>query len=298
VQPDAAAVDREMVMTTNQELIDGPEPLLAGRVAVITGGGGGIGAATVQLFARHGAHCVVVDIDDTLANAAVDAVRADGGSAGAIVADVRDPEQVLAMRDAVLREHGRADVLINNVGHWVHVADEFVQSDPGLWNELHQVNFLHVLTVTHAFLPSMIERRQGSIVNVSSVEGLRGYPGDPVYGAYKAAVVHFTKCLAVQIGQYGVRVNGIGPDVTESIQVPYSRTLPPEHQHLWPNWVPVGRMGVGADQARVLLFLASDLSAFVTGHTIPTDGGTAAAGGWFRSDSRPGRVWTNRPIAP
>jgi 2-hydroxycyclohexanecarboxyl-CoA dehydrogenase len=100
------------------------------------------------------------------------------------------------------------------------------------------------------------------------------------------------------VGKDGVRVNGIAPDDTESIQVPYSTWLPPEQQHLWPLWVPVGRMGVPDDQARIVLFLASDLSGFITGHTIPTDGGTAAGGGWFRSESRPGRTWTNRPVNP
>jgi NAD(P)-dependent dehydrogenase (short-subunit alcohol dehydrogenase family) len=145
----------------------------------------------------------------------------------------------------------------------------------------------------------MVERGRGSIVNVSSVEGLRGYPPGIIYGAYKAAVVQLTRSLGVQLGSAGVRVNGIGPDVTDSIQVPYDRIVPPEHQHLWPQWVPVGRMGVPRDQARIILFLASDLSAFMTGHTIPTDGGTAAAGGWFRSAQRAGgRAWTNRPIAP
>ena len=281
-----------------ETLIDGPGPLLDGRVAVITGAANGIGAAGARLFARHGAHCVIADIDHEHATETVEAIRAAGGSVSSITTDVRDQAQVLALRDEVLAEHGHVDVLVNNVGHWVRSFNEFVDSAPSDWDDLYQMNLLHVLSVTHAFLPSMTARGSGSIINVSSVEGLRGYPANPVYGAYKAAVVHFTQCLAVQIGRHGVRVNGIGPDVTESVQVPYTEWIPPEQAHLWPLWVPVGRMGVGADQARVLLFLASDLSAFVTGHTIPTDGGTAAAGGWFRSDSRPGRTWTNRPVAP
>jgi meso-butanediol dehydrogenase/(S,S)-butanediol dehydrogenase/diacetyl reductase len=100
------------------------------------------------------------------------------------------------------------------------------------------------------------------------------------------------------VGRDGVRVNAIGPDVTESLQVPYSQWLSVEEQKQWPQWVPAGRMGLPEDQARVILFLASELSAFVTGHTIPTDGGTGAAGGWFRSSRRADREWTNRPIAP
>ncbi len=292
-------------MTEVADLVDGPGALLAGRVAVVTGGGGGIGAAAALLFARHGAHVVIAEIDAERARVTcdeidgLDDVRAIGGSAESIEVDVRDPEQVVALRDAVLARHGHVDVLVNNVGHWLRNAGDFVDSDPGLWDELYQINVAHVFGVTHAFLPSMIERQRGSIINVSSVEGLRGYPSDPVYGAFKAAVVHFTKCLGVQVGHHGVRVNGIGPDVTESLQVPYSSWIPPEQaEAMWPVWVPVGRMGIPDDQARVLLFLASDLSAFVTGHTIPTDGGTGAAGGWFRSGSRPGRSWTNRPANP
>jgi NAD(P)-dependent dehydrogenase (short-subunit alcohol dehydrogenase family) len=272
--------------------------LLGGHVAVITGGGGGIGAATARLFADHGASVVVAEIDEAIGRATVDEINASRPDAATLlVTDVREPEQVLALRDSVLARHGRVDVLVNNVGHWLRVVD-FVDSDSELWDDLYRINFLHVLAVTHAFLPSMIEHGSGSIVNVSSIEGLRGYPPDPVYAALKSAVVQFTRCLAVQVGQHGVRVNGIGPDVTESLQVPYARMVPEEQQHLWPMWVPVGRMGEPDDQAAVILFLASDLSGFVTGHTIPTDGGTAAAGGWFRSATRRGSRWTNRPVAP
>jgi NAD(P)-dependent dehydrogenase (short-subunit alcohol dehydrogenase family) len=282
------------------DLVDGPGPLLPGRIAVITGGGGAIGSAAARLFARHGATCVIVDIDEKLANDAVESIVSEGGAASAFVTDVRDRDQVRALGDAVLTEHGHVDVLVNNVGHWVRHVDEFVNTDPALWDELHRVNYLHVLLVTHAFLPAMIERHAGSIINVSSVEALRGYPADPVYGGYKAAVAHFTKCLAVQVGNYGVRVNGIGPDVTESLQVPYSEILASEEMAQWPKWVPVGRMGMGDDQARVLLFLASDLSAFVTGQTIATDGGTEAGGGWYRNEARPNMAfaWTARPLHP
>ena len=272
--------------------------LLANRIAVVTGGGGGIGAATARLFAQHGAHVVIVDIDSELARQTASEIAASGGSAQAVVTDVRDADQVAALARSVLERHGRADVLVNNVGHWLRHPGDFVDTDPRLWDELYRINLHHVLLVTHAFLPTMIDKRAGAIVNVSSVEGLRGYPEDPVYAAFKAAVIHFTRSLAVQVGRAGVRVNAIGPDVTESLQVPYSQWLSAEEHLQWPQWVPVGRMGLPEDQARVILFLASDLSAFVTGHTIPTDGGTGAAGGWFRSSRRPDRDWTNRPVAP
>ncbi|OBH10378.1 SDR family oxidoreductase [Mycobacterium sp. E3247] len=275
-----------------------PDPLLSGRVAVVTGGGGGIGAATARVFAAQGAHVVIVDVDAALAAATVDDIAAAGGSAVAVVSDVRDADAVDDLARSVLDRYGRADVLVNNVGHWLRHPGDFVDTDAQFWDELYRINLHHVLLVTRAFLPAMIARRSGAIVNVSSVEGLRGYPEDPVYAAFKAAVIQFTRSLAVQVGGHGVRVNAIAPDVTESLQVPYSQWLSPEEQAQWPQWVPVGRMGVPEDQADVILFLASDLSAFVTGHTIPTDGGTGAAGGWFRSSRRPDREWTNRPIAP
>ncbi|WP_431195954.1 SDR family NAD(P)-dependent oxidoreductase [Mycobacterium camsae] len=272
--------------------------LLTGRVAVVTGGAGGIGAATSRLFAEHGARVVIADIDDERAQRTADEIASSGGTARAVATDVRDEEQVAALAATVRDRYGGIDVLVNNVGHWVRHPGSFAGTDPDLWDELYRVNLHHVLLVTRAFLPMMIAQRAGAIVNVSSVEGLRGYPEDPVYAAFKAAVIQFTRSLAVQVGGDGVRVNAIGPDVTESLQVPYSQWLSPDEQSRWPHWVPVGRMGLPEDQARVILFLASDLSSFVTGHTIPTDGGTGAAGGWFRSSRRSGRDWTNRPFDP
>lgn len=272
--------------------------LLADRVAVVTGGGGGIGAATARLFAQHGARVVIADIDAERGQGVADDIAASGGSGVAAVTDVRDGDEVGELARWVLDRFGRVDVLVNNVGHWLRHPGRFVDTDPQLWEDLYRINLHHVFLVTRAFLPAMTERRAGAIVNVSSVEGLRGYPEDPVYAAFKAAVIHFTRSLAVQVGRDGVRVNAIGPDVTESLQVPYSQWLSADEQAQWPQWVPVGRMGLPEDQARVILFLASDLSAFVTGHTIPTDGGTGAAGGWFRSSRRADREWTNRPVAP
>ncbi|HEY1841833.1 MAG TPA: SDR family oxidoreductase [Mycobacterium sp.] len=272
--------------------------LLTNRIALVTGGGGGIGAATARLFADHGAQVVVADVDTERARQTVDQITASGGSAFSAVTDVCDAGQVTDLARSVLERHGRVDVLVNNVGHWLRHPGDFVDTDPQLWDDLYRINLHHVFLVTHAFLPAMIERGTGAIVNVSSVEGLRGYPEDPVYAAFKAAVIHFTRSLAVQVGLDGIRVNAIAPDVTESLQVPYSQWLSAEEQAQWPQWVPVGRMGAPEDQARAILFLASDLSAFVTGHTIPTDGGTGAAGGWFRSSRRPDREWTNRPVAP
>jgi NAD(P)-dependent dehydrogenase (short-subunit alcohol dehydrogenase family) len=271
--------------------------LLDGKIALITGAGNGIGAAGAELFAAEGASVYVVDVDSEAAAGVVERIETEGGTAWPLTADVRDPAQVARMGALVLGDSGRLDVLVNNVGHWVHLPPSFADSSAAHWQALYDVNFLHVLHVTHAFLPSMLERRSGTIVNVSSIEGVRGYPPDPVYAALKAAVLHFTRSLGVEVAGQGVKVNGIAPDITQSVQVDYSRD--PDWAHdKWATFAPVGRMGQPIDQARVLLFLASELSDFLVGHTVPTDGGTLAAGGWFPSTRRTGRSWTNRPYDP
>ena len=269
--------------------------LLEGRVAVVTGGGAGIGGAISRVLAAHGATVAVAEIDPERARATASEIAAAGGRASAHVVDVREPDRTRELAEAVLSEHGGVDVLVNNVGDYLE-AVPFSRSDPEHWDALYRVNLHHVFLVTRAFLPAMIARRSGSIVNVSSVEGLRGYPADPVYGAFKAAVVHFTKCLSLELGRRGIRVNGIAPDLTQTPQVDYRAGVSPEQEPMWESWAPVGRLGLPEDQADAVLFLASDLSRFVTGHTLPTDGGSLAGGGWFWSPSR--RRWVNRPNDP
>ena len=187
---------------------------LSGHVAVVTGGGGGIGGGCADTLAAAGAEVFVVDIDDELARGRVEQITQAGGTAHAVVADVRDADQVAGMTATVLDGAGRVDVLVNNVGHYLRPTP-LLRSTEDHWAALHDVNVLHVFRCCRAFVPGMVERGSGSVVNVTSVEGLRGYPPDPVYGAYKAAVAHFTRCLALEVGGSGVRVNAIAPDVTQ-----------------------------------------------------------------------------------
>ena len=265
--------------------------LLEDRVAVVSGGGEGIGAAIARLFAEHGALVEIAEIDGDRAAAVCEAIRGAGGSALAHVLDVTDDDSVAAFALDVLSAHGHVDVVVNNVGDYRPLV-RFPESTPESWKAMYDINLRHVFAVTHAFIGGMIEQRRGSIVNVHSVEGMRGYPGDPVYGAMKAAVAHFTTCLAASLGRNGVRVNGIGPDLTQTPQVDYL-TGSEDSEHLWASWAPVGRLGWPEDQARVALFLASDLSSFVTGHNIPVDGGTKTGGGWFYSPAA--HRFVNRP---
>jgi NAD(P)-dependent dehydrogenase (short-subunit alcohol dehydrogenase family) len=276
---------------SNVPEIDDWNRLLDGRVAVVTGGGVGIGGAISRLFARHGALVEIAEVDPERANKAVADIEAAGGTARAHVVDVTTEEGVAGLAEAVVAAHGHPHVLVNNVGDYRPLV-RFRQSSPESWRTMYDVNLFHVFAVTRAFIDPMIEHGGGSIVNVHSVEGMRGYPGEPVYGAMKAAVAHFTTNLAVQMGRHGIRVNGIGPDLTQTPQVDYL-TGWEDSQHLWPSWAPVGRLGWPEDQARVALFLASDLSGFVTGHNVPVDGGTKAGGGWFFSPTE--RRFVNRP---
>jgi NAD(P)-dependent dehydrogenase (short-subunit alcohol dehydrogenase family) len=246
--------------------------LLEGKVAVVTGGGDGIGGAISRLFAEHGALVEIAEIDPDRAERTRAAIEAAGGTVRAHVVDVTKEEDVARLAEAVLSVHGHIDVLINNVGDYRPLV-RFQDSSPASWKAMYDINLFHFFAVTHAFLESMVKNGGGSIVNFHSVEGLRGYPGEPVYGAMKAAVAHFTTNLAVLEGRHGIRVNGIGPDLCQTPQVDYLTGFE-DHDDLWPSWAPVGRLGWPEDQARVALFLASDLSGFVTGHNIPVDGGT------------------------
>ena len=265
--------------------------LLDGKVAVVTGGGDGIGGAISRLFAEHGALVEIAEIDPERAERKRAEIEAGGGTVRAHVIDVTKQDDVVRLADTVLSAHGRIDVLINNVGDYRPLV-RFQDSNPESWNAMYSINLLHFFAVTHAFIGSMIEHRHGSIVNVHSVEGMRGYPGEPVYGAMKAAVAHFTTNLAVLMGRNGIRVNAIGPDLTQTPQVDYLTGFE-DADHLWPSWAPVGRLGWPEDQARVALFLASDMSGYVTGHNIPVDGGTKAGAGLFFSPTA--RRFVNRP---
>jgi len=267
--------------------------LLAGKVAIVTGGGGGIGRGVSERFAREGAAVVIAEIDADRARDTQLAITGDGGRAVTVIADVREPGVADGLVTAARDEFGRVDALVNNVGHFGGARKAFHEQSDEEWDELYRVNLGHVLACTRAVLPVLVDQGEGgSIVNVSTIEAFRAIPTRAVYSAFKAAITGLTRSLAVEYGRFGIRVNAIAPDVTETLQVPYSRWVGPDEQHLIPTWVPLGRFGTPADAAGVALFLASDLSSFVTGTTVHPDGGTLAASGWFPTEEG---GWTNRP---
>ncbi|MGW5152467.1 SDR family NAD(P)-dependent oxidoreductase [Rhodococcus koreensis] len=264
-----------------------PGAMLTGERAVVTGGAAGIGAAIARVFAAHGAEVLVADIEPT------DPLAFDtdaGGSIATVECDVRGAEI-----PPMILDH-RPNILVNNVGHYLCPPSAFADNEPELWGELHEINIGHVLRLTHALLPGITERgRGGSIINLTTVEAHRAIPGHTVYSAYKAALMQFTRSLAAEVGPAGIRVNALAPDLIESEQVPYANLVPAADLPLWPTWSPLGGPGQPEDVAGAALFLASDLSRFVTGSTIHVDGGTHGVGGWV---PRASGGWTNRPRNP
>jgi 2-hydroxycyclohexanecarboxyl-CoA dehydrogenase len=287
---------------------------LAGKVAVVTGGAGGIGGGITRLLAAAGALVVANDSDEeSLAKLSAEvggpAGGGDGGAGGAggaggggrggvvgVAGDIREQRTVDEVRTVALSAGGRIDVLVNNVGDYRPSSRGFARSTEDQWRELYAVNLEHVFRCTHRILPTMLEAGSGSIVNVSTVEAYRGIPSNAVYSAFKAGVVAFTRSLAVEVAGRGVRVNAIAPDMADSLQTPAASMLRGRDPGLVRSWIPLGRFGQPDDYAQVVLFLAGDGARYVTGCTIPVDGGTLAAAGWYgRAD---GRGWTNLPDRP
>jgi NAD(P)-dependent dehydrogenase (short-subunit alcohol dehydrogenase family) len=251
--------------------------LLTGRIAVVTGGAQGIGAAVATAFARFGAQVALCDRDsDGLAGTAA-AVEAAGGHARTATLDVRDGETVRAWIDTL----DRVDVLVNNAGGGFFAA--FLDVNDKGQESLIRENFTSVTNFIRACVPK-IPATGGSIINVTSIEAHRAAPGFAVYSAMKAALANLTMTLALEFGDRRIRVNCIAPDV---IPTPGVGDLPVK--------TPLPFAGDTDDIAAAAIYLASDWSRFVTGTTIHVDGGNLAAGGWGRSNAG-GYVTAGDPI--
>ncbi|WP_285507189.1 SDR family NAD(P)-dependent oxidoreductase [Actinokineospora sp. NBRC 105648] len=267
------------------------------RVAVVTGGALGIGGGISRRLAAAGAIVVLNDIDADAAEMARAEIDAAGGRCVLVIGDIRDRAVVDRVRDTALsQKDGLVDALVNNVGDFRPAARTFLHSTEEQWQQLYELNLLHVLRMCHTLLPAMIANGSGAVINNATVEAFRGIPYAAPYAAFNAGVVAFTKSLAVDVAQHGIRVNAIAPDLADTPQTPAALMLRGRDPDLIQSWVPLGRFGTPDDYAAVVEFLASDDARFVTGHTIPVDGGTLAASGWYgRAD---GKGWTNLPTHP
>lgn len=242
---------------------------LDGRRALVTGAAAGIGEAIAVSLARFGADVAMCDRDAEGLSLTAAAVEQSGRQAVTGVLDVREPGAVGAFVDDVGRRFERLDIVVNNAGGGFFAPFSDVSSKGQ--DSLVAENFSSVTHVIRASLPLLAEG--GSIINVTSIEAHRGAPGYSVYSAMKAAVANLTQTLALELGERMIRVNCIAPDV---IPTPGVGELPGEPR------TPLARRASADDVAGAAIFLASDLSAFVTGTTVHVDGGNLAAGGWHR----------------
>jgi NAD(P)-dependent dehydrogenase (short-subunit alcohol dehydrogenase family) len=265
--------------------------LFEGRTAIVTGGAGAVGGALCTLLARHGCDVVCADIAADRVAAVVAQVREAGRTGVAVVADLRTAEGMAELERSALGAFARIDILINGVGENLDSWGPFEDSNEATWQALYEVNLLHVLRACHRFVPVMRRHGWGRILNFSSVEGIRAAPWLAVYTAFKRAVDAFTKSLAVDVARHGILVNAIALDKVRAYQSNHY-ALPDEYLRLVETWIPAGRYGEPADAAAIALFLASPLNRWIVGQTIVADGGTLAAGGWYRTTRR----WTNQPL--
>lgn len=266
---------------------------LDGQVALVTGSGSGIGQSIVETLAAHGASAVVVDKDEKLAAEVAAAIEGRGGSALACTADVTTAEGVERLTSEALSRFDRVDILVNNVGHFMPGAGPFLRTSEADWEGLYDVNLRHIFRCTKAFAPGMVERGSGCIISVSTIETLRGIPGNAIYSAFKTAITAFTRSFALEVAPRGVRVNAIAPETTDTSQVPVQDWISESHRDKIEYMIPLGRFGRPDDHAGAVLFLASELSSWVTGITLPVDGGAIAASGFYRL---PSGGWTNAPV--
>jgi NAD(P)-dependent dehydrogenase (short-subunit alcohol dehydrogenase family) len=249
-----------------------------GRIALITAAGRGIGRATAEIIAREGGTVVAVEVDKETLDQAVGAIRAAGGSANGLVADALDAAQVTATVKRAVDEHGRIDILVNAVGGSTiltkpaaHV-DELTLDD---WQRMLHFNLTGTFLFCNAVAPVMKRQRGGKIVNLSSIAGRGLSPSSSsAYATAKGGIIAFTRKLSFELGPFGVTVNAIAPSLTLSPRLrPRWDRMSEEDRARESARVPLGRVALPEDQARVICFLASSDADFVTGVTIDVTGG-------------------------
>jgi 2-hydroxycyclohexanecarboxyl-CoA dehydrogenase len=235
------------------------------KIAIVTGGGQGIGRAIAEKLAGEGATVVVADLAGQNANQTAEGLT----GAVAMGVDVTDRQGVQAMADQVMQLFGRVDVLVNNAG-W-DKASPFVDSEPDDWDRAIAVNLYGVLHTCKAVLPIMAAQGSGAVVNLGSDAGRVGSSGEAVYSAAKGGVIAFTKSLAREMARHQIRVNCVCPGPTDTAL--FASFAGPKLREALTKAIPFRRLGQPADVANVVAFLASDEAAFVTGQTVSVSGG-------------------------
>jgi 3-oxoacyl-[acyl-carrier protein] reductase len=242
---------------------------LSGKIALVTGGSQGIGESIAKALAAAGATVVVAARGEDRAASVARAITDAGGSAEALRLDVSDPGSVSAAFKAVVDRHGKLDVLVNNAG----VTDDglILRMSKESWDRVLATDLTGVFLCAQEAAKTMLRKRvAGRIVNITSVVGIMGNPGQTNYAAAKAGVIGFTKALAREIGSRGITVNAVAPGYVDTSM---TGALSEDQKKALVSRIVLGRLGTGDDVAGAVVFLASDAAAYVTGTTLNVSGG-------------------------
>lgn len=246
--------------------------LLAGKVAIVTGAARGIGASIVLKFAEHGADVAFTYVSDSSAEkaAALEAQAAAlGVKAKAYQSNAADFAQCEAFVNDVLKEFGKIDVLVNNAG--ISKDNLLLRVSPEEWDMVMATNLKSVFNMTKLVMRPMMKARAGSIVNMSSMIGMRGNAGQSSYAASKAGIIAFTKSIAHELGSRNIRCNALAPGFVETDMTHYLKEGTAAEDFL--KRIPLARFGTGEEIANATLFLASDMGSYITGQAISICGG-------------------------
>ncbi|MGB9627935.1 MAG: 3-oxoacyl-[acyl-carrier-protein] reductase [Thermodesulfobacteriota bacterium] len=241
---------------------------LEGKVALVTGGAQGIGRAIGLLLAQKGATIVISDINLQKAEETVQEIQSLGRKAMAFQVDVANFSEVEKMVDAIVEKFSRIDILVNNAGI---TRDKLIlRMSEEDWDSVIRINLKGTFNCTKAALKYMTKQRSGKIVNIASVSGMMGNPGQANYSASKAGVIGFTKTIAREFAQRGINVNAIAPGY---IQTPMTDVLPEKVKEELKRLIPMERLGQPEDVAQAVLFLVSEASSYITGQVLNVNGG-------------------------